>query len=455
MIKVIIDEKLDSYKKPIREIIDLSFNYLGVQYEVISGLVDINVEDVLVCYSKQKPSTREITELIGLSTSTNIFFITINLELYEKIELSRLKDLKKEFHDFYILGNEPPNIEKKKGDFGNFFFYNFDLWGNLFQLANYQKDSSIPVCNMMLANFFQLVKDCVSSDEFFLIRTKLWPENQKFALCLTIEIDKLYKWKSYSKSLKSIILNLFIHPLAALREYLELNFKREEPYWLFPFLQSIPHLTYCLPASNDNFDPLEKSIADQMSALDKRLIKLETKELPTYKSFLFPPCYSEPFVCFNSRELKKSKYKQLSEAAAQTLISARINGCGYSSGGVACLGFRFSDLYDIPFSFRILKNLVELGKKSEIYFVDQNKIKSWLKVRQKIKWVVEQNSVKIISNYDIDNIVLEIVGNYEVEYHRGCNLRTEKNLLYISNIKKYSHATLTLKKFYRLNRRID
>ncbi len=454
MIKVIIDEKLDNYKKQIRDVIDLSFNYLGIQYEIISGLVEINVEDVLVCYSLQKPSTREITELIGLSASTNIFFITINLELYEKIGLSRLKSLKKEFHDFYILGNEPPTIEKKKGEFGNFFFYNFDLWGNLFQLANYQKNSSIPVCNLLISDFLQLVKNCVSNDEFFLIRTKLWPENQKFALCLTAEIDKLYKWQSYSKTLKKILLNLFAHPLAALQEYFELNFKSEEPYWVFPLLQSIPNITYCLPAKNDNFDPQEKSVANQLSALEKQLIKLETKKLPTYKSFLFPLCYSEVSVCLNSSEFVKGGYKHLSESAAQALVATSIDN-GHLAGGVTCLGFRFSDLYDIPYAFKILENLVKLGKKPAVYFADQNQIKSWLKLRQKIKWVVEQNKVKILSNYDIENLVLEIIGNYEVESHTGCTLRIEKNLLYISNIKKYTTATLTLKKFYRLNRRID
>ncbi len=454
MIKIIIDQKLENFRKQIHDIIDIGFGYLGLQYEIIARLTEIKQEDILVCYSLHKPSTREIGELISLSASTNIFFTTINLELYQKLSPSKLKSLKKEFHDFYILGAEPPSIDKPKGKFGNYFFYNFDLWGNLYQFAMHQKNSSVPVCNLLLNHLLQKIKECIVNEEIFLIRSKLWPGNQKFALCLTAEIDKLYKWKSYSKTIKKILLNFFTHPLAASKEYLELNFKNEEPYWRFPWLQSIPHLIYCLPAKSQNYDPTEKDVARQLSLLNQQLIQLDGNNLPICKSFLYPPCYTQASVYLKSSEFKKGEYKFLSESAALALVSEHTDKA-YQSGGVACFGFRFSDLYDIPYTLKILKKLLQLGKKTEVFFTSLDRVIDWLRVRQKLKWVADGNSVKILSNYDIERITLEIIGNYEVEFYTGCKLTINKNLLFISDIKKYSPVRITLKKFSRLNKRVD
>ena len=76
-------------------------------------------------------------------------------------------------------------------------------------------------------------------------------------------------------------------------------------------------------------------------------------------------------------------------------------------------------------------------------------------VHGKLIEVADGNSVKILSNYDIERITLEIIGNYEVEFYTGCKLTINKNLLFISDIKKYSPVRITLKKFSRLNKRVD
>ena len=289
MIKLIIDEKLEIYTEKITEVLDLSFEYLGFQHEVIAGLMEIETDDILVCYSLNQPKNREIADLIRYCKCSNIFFVSFAPDLYDKLNESEFKKLKKEFSTFHVLSSEPPHIQEKKDTFTKCYFYNFDLFGNIYQFSNYQTDTSTkPICNLLLNNFLTLIKDCVD-DEHCMIRKKMWPNNENFAISLIAEIDKLYKWTSYPQTLKKIVKNLFSHPISALKEYFTLNFKSDEPYWNFDLLESIPKLTYCLLKKNKNFDPDNLEIKKDLFRINRYLTKPNSEALPIKKIFSFQP----------------------------------------------------------------------------------------------------------------------------------------------------------------------
>lgn len=452
MIKLIIDEKLEIYMEKITEVLDLSFNFLGFQYEVISGLMDIKADDILICYSLNQPKTREIADLIKYCACSNLIFVSINPDLYDNLSADELKNLKKEFSNFHVLSAEAPHVQEKKDAFTQCYFYNFDLFGNIYQFANFQSDKSAkPICNLLLNDFLTLLTNICSTDEFFMIRKKMWPNNEKFALSLIAEIDKLYKWKSYPQALKKILKGLFTHPVSALIEYFSLNFKNDEPYWNFEQLNNILGLTYCLLKNNKNFDSNDEEIKEELNKLGKNLIKPNLANLPIKKNILFPTEDAELFTAFSSSELMHGVYKISDEASAQTQVSTLID-YGYQANGAIGFNFRFSDLYDIKYSLNLLNKLVKIGTKPEIFYASQSEIKEWLKQRKQLKIIADKNIIEVASNVDIEQIVLEILGNYEVETFTGCQLRTEDNLIYLSEIKKYTSIKITLKKFYKLNK---
>ncbi len=451
MIKLIIDEKLETYTEKITEVLDLSFEYLGFQHEIIAGLMEIEEDDILMCYSLNRPKNREITDLIKYCKCSNIFFVSFNPDLYEKLTEAESKKLKKEFSTFHVLSPMPPDIQEKKDDFTRCFFYNFDLFGNIYQFSTYQVDSSNkPICNLLLNNFLTFIEECVD-DDHCMIRKKMWPNNEKFAISLIAEIDRLYKWKSYSKTLKKIIKNLFSHPISAIKEYFTLNFKNDEPYWNFYLLEAIPKLTYCLLKNNSNFDPENLEVKKELFRINKNLVKADTENLPVKKNIFFPSEKEELFASFSSKDLMDGDYKIADESSAQTQISSLID-YAYQTNGAIGFSFRFSDLYDIKYSLNLIKKIVKIGHNPEIYFDSQKEIKTWLKKRKQLKFVTDKNIIEVASNFDIDQIVLEIMGNFEVETFTGCQLRTEDNLIYLSEIKKYTSINISLKKFYPLNK---
>ena len=254
MIRILVDKKLDEYLDKIKYTFDFIFDSLGMQKSIIQKMTEIQPNDVVICYTQKPTKKQEKLQLLELCNSNNIFFISSLEPLYlpSSINLKKLKKLKKEFYDIFVLSEKAPTIKRDKTDFTSLWEYNFDLVGNIYfhltqtenkllsikgKLADknflfFKELSDYPFINGLLTLFEKELKDSLPR-ECFLVKKALWPEAQNYAVAISATVDSLYKFKNNISQFFRLLAMSFVRPFKAIRQYLFYLFSNYEEYWNF------------------------------------------------------------------------------------------------------------------------------------------------------------------------------------------------------------------------------
>lgn len=281
MIKLLIDKNLDDNFDKIHYCLNFIFESIGCHATIIKTMDEINKKDIVICYTKKLLGQKEKFQLIEMSDSKNILFISAYIPLYNSIMLNKksLMKLKKEYHSIYVLSEKIPSVKKQKSDYTSTINYNFDIIGNIYfhlsqsenkillaknkfedkNLLFFNELKEFPFLNKLIKLFELDIISSLPKDCFF-VKKHLWPKGEDYAMCISATVNKLYKFKNSFKELFKIFFMFFVSPAKAIKQYFNYLFSKYEEYWNFYLFKNLL-ITYFFGLGDDK--NLDYSIKDE------------------------------------------------------------------------------------------------------------------------------------------------------------------------------------------------
>ena len=252
---------------------DFLFNTIGVEYRYISDYSNLRKREIFFLYSTIKPTTRELE---NLDENRIIFYVPAERFLLKREDMdedlikAKMRSMKLH-REFKILASnvvqEPINLRKINDLY--FGYFNFDLIGNLIFFLNeyeYKKSKTefkdkhgnviedfirfndsldYPFINAIVWLVDKFLSEAVTQNKNFLIKKNFWPNNEKSAVALSHNVEKLQKWtffsliQSFFKDIKFFVTfkwNFMFRRLLGKIKYILTN---DEPYWNFFMINDI------------------------------------------------------------------------------------------------------------------------------------------------------------------------------------------------------------------------